>query len=219
MAPRSSLLAPGAVPCAVAPVVALTLVLAAGCSVPQPAEPAHDGPTDVAAWILWAELTSSATHPQASGRAAYYLVPTARGLELTSLADLLDTPSVLAFYGTCDPGEEGGCTQPAMVFTAHVHANPAGFDCRPLEPRLSAPTLLVRGEVHLSAGRQGVRVLTAWTATLQPAIVPTTRGPWCSSSGPWALPGPHTLSPHPSQRTRRGLRRPAHSRAHQEAAQ
>ena len=46
-----------------------------------------------------------------------------------------------------------------MVFTAPWEREPAGFDCRPLAPRLSVPTLLVSGEVNLYTGRQVVRVL------------------------------------------------------------
>ena len=82
----------------------------------------------------------------------------ARGLELTNVAEILDTPSFLAAYGTCDPGESG-CAQPVMVFTAPWEREPAGFECRPLAPRLSVPTLLVSGEVSLYTGRQVVRVL------------------------------------------------------------
>ena len=46
-----------------------------------------------------------------------------------------------------------------MVFTAPWEREPAGFECRPLAPRLSVPTLLVSGEVNLYTGRQVVRVL------------------------------------------------------------
>ena len=74
------------------------------------------------------------------------------------LAEILDTPSFLAAYGTCDPGESG-CAQPVMVFTAPWEREPDGFECRSLAPRLSVPTLLVSGEVSLYTGRQVVRVL------------------------------------------------------------
>jgi hypothetical protein len=139
---------------------ALVVVLVtAGCSPPQPLdEPRYDGPPDVVPGIPADQLPSFAAHLTSSGRTAYYLGPTARGLALTNFAEILDTPSVLAAYGTCDPGESG-CEQPVMVFTAPWEREPAGFECRPLAPRLSVPTLLVSGEVNLYTGRQVVRVL------------------------------------------------------------
>ncbi|HET7821750.1 MAG TPA: hypothetical protein VFL10_09500 [Ornithinibacter sp.] len=139
---------------------ALVVVLVtAGCSPPQQLEePRHDGPPDVVPGIPADQLPSFAAHLTSSGRTAYYLGPTARGLELTSFAEILDTPSILAANGTCDPGESG-CEQPVMVFTAPWEREPAGFECRPLTPRLSVPTLLVSGEVNLYTGRQVVRVL------------------------------------------------------------
>ena len=138
---------------------ALVVVLVtAGCSAPTAGEPPHDGPPDLVAGIPADRLPSVAARLRSSGRTAYYLGPTARGLELTSMAEILDTPSFLAAYGTCHPGESG-CAQPVMVFTAPWEWEPAGFDCRPLAPRLSVPTLLVSGEVNLYTGRQVVRVL------------------------------------------------------------
>ena len=139
---------------------ALVVVLVtAGCSASAPLdEPRYDGPPDVVPGIPADRLPSVAARLRSSGRTAYYLGPTARGLELTNIAEILDTPSFLAAYGTCDPGESG-CAQPVMVFTAPWEREPAGFDCRPLAPRLSVPTLLVSGEVNLYTGRQVVRVL------------------------------------------------------------
>jgi hypothetical protein len=104
-------------------------------------------------------LPSLAATLKTSGRTVYYLGPAARGLTLNSFADILDTPSFLAAYGTCDPGDEGGCTEPVMVFTAPWEPEPAGYSCRPLESQLSVPTLLVSGEVTLYTARQVVRVL------------------------------------------------------------
>jgi hypothetical protein len=61
-------------------------------------------------------------------------------------------------YGTCDPGESG-CLPPVEVNTSPWEPEPAGFTCRPLEPLLSVPTLVVRGEVSLYSGRQVARIL------------------------------------------------------------
>jgi hypothetical protein len=138
--------------------VAVTIALTAGCSAPQPEEPPYDGPPDVVAGIPPDQLPSIAAQLQSSGRTAYYLGPSARGLKLSSLADILATPQFLAAYGTCDPGESG-CAEPVTVFTQPWEAEPAGFPCRPLKSQLSVPTLLVRGEVHLYTGRDVVRIL------------------------------------------------------------
>lgn len=144
---------------AIAASAAIVVVLAsAGCTPAHPVEPPHDGPPDVVAGIPPDRLPSVAARLRSDGRTAYYLGPTARGLELNSVAEILDTPSFLAAYGTCTPGESG-CTEPVMVFTAPWEREPAGFECRPLAPRLSVPTLLVSGEVNLYTGRQVVRVL------------------------------------------------------------
>lgn len=79
---------------------------------------------------------------------------------------------------------------PTVVVAGTSSDRPPGIaarlECRPLEPLLSMPTLLVRSEVRLSTGRHGVRVRQAWAVTVQTAIVPTTLSPRCRSSTPWA---------------------------------
>ena len=84
---------------------ALVVVLVtASCSSPPPEEPPHDGPPDVVPAIPAARLPSVAAQLRSSGRTAYYLGPTARGLELNRFADILDTHSFLAAYGTSTAG-------------------------------------------------------------------------------------------------------------------
>ena len=138
---------------------ALVVWVLAGCSAPPLAEPPDEGPPDAVPGIAPEQLPSLAAQLTSAGRTVYYLGPAARGLELNSFADILDTPSFLAAYGSCDVADGGFCAPPVMVFTAPWEAQPAGFACRPLQPQLSVPTLLVSGEVNLYTGRQVVRVL------------------------------------------------------------
>jgi len=145
--------------CAGTAAVALTFSVLAGCSALQPDDPSYDGPPDVVPGIAPDQLPSRAGELKSEGRTVFYLGPAARRQELNSFADIQDTPSFLAAYGTCDPGEDGGCAEPVMVFTAPWEAEPAGFKCQPLPPQLSVPTLLVSGEVNLYTGRQVVRIL------------------------------------------------------------
>lgn len=140
--------------------VALSLVLSAGCSGPQPEEPFYDGPPDAVTAIPADQLPSLAAQLKSAGRTVYYLGRAAHGLTLNSFADFTDDGAgFVASYGPCDPGHDGGCAEPVMVSTERWEAEPAGFGCRPLAPQLSVPTLLVSGEVTLYTGRHVVRIL------------------------------------------------------------
>ena len=139
----------------------LTLTLFACGSAPRADEIARNE-GDLVAGIPPDQLPRVAAELAAAGRIAYYLGPTAAGHDFDGIAWIDNQGPLLiieANYGPCDPGVEGYCGDPISVSTQEWEQLPTGFPCARLEPRLSVPTAVISGQLHLFTGRLQVKIV------------------------------------------------------------
>lgn len=138
----------------------LAMVLT-GCGSTAPAEgPPLEG--DLVTGAAPAELSRFTKELAEAGRVAYYLGPKAAGYEFVGIVKIDNQgplTSIEANYGPCDPGSEGYCVEPAFVSTQDWEHLPTGFPCTRVEPRLSVPTAVIGGQLHLFSARLQIKIV------------------------------------------------------------
>lgn len=139
----------------------LTVFLFACGSAPSAEEVARNG-GDLVSGSPADQLPAFAAELAAAGQIAYYLGPTAEGHDFDGIARIDNQGPLIvieAHYGPCDPGIEGYCGDPISVSTQEWEQLSPGFPCVRLEPRLSVPTVVLGGQLHLFSGRVQVKIV------------------------------------------------------------